>query len=85
MAEKIVTDKKQAVPALFGKENYMWIIAGLVVMLLGLVLMAGGDSKDPNVFHKDEVYSFRRITIAPIVILIGLGIEVFAIFRKPKA
>jgi len=85
MAEKILTDKKQAAPTLFGKENYVWIVGGLVVMLLGLVLMAGGDSKDPNVFHKEEVYSFRRITIAPIVILIGLAIEVFAIFRKPKS
>jgi hypothetical protein len=87
MAEKS-TDKKQVVsapaPSLFGKENYIWIVGGLIVMLLGLVLMAGGDSKDPNVFHKDEVYSVRRITIAPIVILIGLAIEVFAIFRKPK-
>jgi hypothetical protein len=85
MAEKLTTDKKQTAPAFFGKENYIWVVAGLVVMLLGLVLMSGGDSKDPNVFHKNEVYSFRRITLAPIVILLGLGIEVFAIFRKPKA
>ncbi|WP_315820415.1 DUF3098 domain-containing protein [Paraflavitalea speifideaquila] len=53
-------------------------------MLLGLLLMAGGNSKDPNIFTDNEVYSFRRITVAPIVILLGLGIEVFAIFRKPK-
>lgn len=85
MAEKLTTDKKQTPNTLFGKENYIWIFAGLVVMLLGLLLMAGGNSKDPNVFTNDEVYSFRRITLAPIVILLGLGIEVFAIFRKPKA
>lgn len=85
MAEKLTTEKKQTPNTLFGKENYIWIIAGLAVMLLGLLLMAGGNSKDPNVFTDNEVYSTRRITIAPILILLGLGIEVFAIFRKPKA
>ncbi|NII23778.1 DUF3098 domain-containing protein [Pseudoflavitalea sp. X16] len=85
MAEKLTTDKKQTSSTLFGKENYIWIVAGLAVMLLGLLLMAGGNSKDPNVFTNDEVYSVRRITVAPILILLGLGIEVFAIFRKPKS
>ena len=47
--------------------------------------MAGGRSDDPNVFNKDEIYSFRRITLAPIVILAGFVVEIFAIFRKPKA
>jgi hypothetical protein len=47
--------------------------------------MSGGKSADPNVFKNEEVYSFRRITIAPILILLGLGIEVYAIFKKPKA
>jgi hypothetical protein len=70
---------------LFGKENYIWILAGLAVMLLGIILMAGGKSQDPNVFRDSDVYSTTRITIAPILILLGLGIEVFAIFRKPKA
>lgn len=85
MAEKLTTDKKQEPNVLFGKENYKWIVIGLGVMLLGLALMIGGNSKDPNVFTNTEVYSFRRITLAPILILAGLGIEVFAIFRKPKA
>ncbi|MBL7697831.1 MAG: DUF3098 domain-containing protein [Chitinophagaceae bacterium] len=69
---------------LFGKENYVWIIAGLAVIALGLILMAGGKSDDPNVFNPKEVYSFTRITVAPILILLGLALEVFAIFRKPK-
>jgi hypothetical protein len=69
---------------LFGKENYIWIIAGLAVIALGLILMAGGKSDDPNVFNPKEVYSFTRITIAPILILLGLAMEVFAIFRKPR-
>jgi hypothetical protein len=70
---------------LFGKENYLWIIVGIVVIAIGLFLMAGGKSNDPNKFDPKEVYSTTRITVAPIVILLGLGLEVFAIFRKPKA
>jgi hypothetical protein len=69
---------------LFGKENYMWIAGGLAVIALGLILMAGGKSDDPNVFNANEVYSKTRITVAPILILLGLAMEVFAIFRKPK-
>jgi hypothetical protein len=71
-------------PGLFTRENYKWMIIGVVVMALGFILMSGGKSTDPTVFSDDQVYSFRRITLAPILILIGLGIEVFAIFRKPK-
>jgi hypothetical protein len=69
---------------LFEKTNLRWMLIGVVVMAVGFILMAGGKSPDPNVFDKDQVYSFRRITIAPIVILAGLVIEIFAIFRKPK-
>ena len=71
--------------ALFGRDNYKWMIIGIVLVAVGILLMAGGKSADPNVFKSDEVYSFRRITLAPIIILIGLGIEVYAIFKKPKA
>jgi hypothetical protein len=82
-----MNEKKQA-PAqttLFGRENYKWMLIGVAVMALGFFLMAGGKSDDPNVFKREEVYSTTRITIAPILILLGLGIEVFAIFRKPKS
>ena len=81
-----MADKKELAArkssALFGKENYKWMIIGLVVMVIGLLLMIGGKSKDPNVFADSEVYSFRRITLAPILILVGLGLEIFAIFRR---
>ncbi|RYZ30718.1 MAG: DUF3098 domain-containing protein [Chitinophagaceae bacterium] len=80
-------DKKQTVATsnkLFGRENYIWIIAGLAMIALGLALMAGGKSDDPNVFNATEVYSKTRLTVAPLLILLGLGLEVFAIFRKPK-
>lgn len=83
-----MTDKKQLAArkssALFGKENYKWMIIGLVVMIAGLLLMIGGKHDDPNQFNPKEVYSFRRITLAPIIILAGLALEVFAIFRNPE-
>jgi hypothetical protein len=59
------------------------MIAGIVVILIGFLLMVGGGSKDPNVFNP-EIFSTQRITIAPIVVLIGFAIEVFAIVYKPK-
>ena len=69
---------------LFEKTNYTWMLIGAAVMIIGFLLMAGGRSEDPNVFNPNEVYGFRRITIAPIVILAGLVIEIYAIFRQPK-
>ncbi|HZH65885.1 MAG TPA: DUF3098 domain-containing protein [Flavisolibacter sp.] len=76
--------KRVQAASLFGKENFKWMLIGVGVLILGFILMAGGHSDDPTVFNKDEVYSTRRITIAPIVILIGLVIEIYAIFRQPK-
>lgn len=69
---------------MFNKENYKWMLLGLAVMALGMILMAGGKSNDPSVFDKTKVYSTTRITIAPILILAGLVIEIFAIFKQPK-
>jgi len=70
--------------SIFEKDNYLWMIGAIVIMAIGLFLMAGGKSNDPNQFHPEQVYSTTRITIAPILILAGLVIEIFAIFRKPK-
>jgi hypothetical protein len=69
---------------MFSRENYLWMLAGAVIIAIGLLLMAGGKSDDPNVFNEKEVYSTTRITIAPILIILGLIVEMFAIFRKPK-
>ena len=68
---------------LFDKGNYMWMIGGVVLIVLGFILMAGGKSEDPNTFNYAEVYSARRITVAPILILIGFAVEVYAIMKKP--
>jgi hypothetical protein len=62
----------------FGPMNFKIMIAGILVILVGFLLMMGGGSEDPNVFNP-EIFSSRRITVAPIVVLLGFAIEVFAI------
>lgn len=79
---KLTTAKNAGV--LFTKENQKWMIIGGVLIVLGFILMSGGKS-DPNEFDPSKVYSPLRITIAPILILAGLGLEVFAIMKKPKS
>lgn len=69
---------------IFGKDNLRWMLIGLVVIAIGLVLMAGGKGDDPNVFAENEVYSMKRITLAPLLIVAGLLIEVYAIMKKSK-
>ena len=69
---------------LFGKENYIWMLGGLVLLALGFFLMNGGKSVDPKVFDTKEVYSTTRITVAPILIIAGFIIEIVAIMKKPK-
>ncbi|MCX6211739.1 MAG: DUF3098 domain-containing protein [Bacteroidetes bacterium] len=66
----------------FGKSNYTWMLVGAALIILGMFLMSGGKSTDPNVFNESEVYSFRRITLAPMVIVAGFIVEIFAIFKK---
>ncbi len=85
MAKQIKTAGPGNYKPLFGKENYRWMAIGLGLVVLGLLLMIGGKSQDPNVFNTSEVYSFRRITVAPILILAGLALEIVGIFKKPKA
>ena len=90
MAEKkpattTTTVKTTSTTSLFDKQNLWLMLLGVGIIALGMLLMVGGRSADPNTFNYDEVYSTRRITIAPILIIIGLGIEIYAIFKKPKA
>ncbi|MFN5375029.1 MAG: DUF3098 domain-containing protein [Chitinophagaceae bacterium] len=69
---------------LFGKQNLMWMLIGAIVIILGFFLMAGGKTEDPNIFNEAEVYSTTRITIAPLLIVAGLIIEIYAIMKKGK-
>jgi len=68
---------------LFSKRNYMIMFIGLAVIALGFILMAGGGSDDPNVFNP-EIYSWRRIRLAPTLVIVGLGIQIYAILANPK-
>ena len=68
---------------LFGKKNYTIMLIGLVFIAVGFALMAGGGSDDPNIFN-EEIYNFRRIRLAPTLVLIGLAIEIYAIMATKK-
>ncbi len=68
----------------FSKDNYIFMGIGLALIFLGFILMAGGKSADPNVFNGEELYSFRRITLAPILVLLGFAVEGYAILKKPS-
>jgi len=76
--------KKNMQAPLFTKDNLIWMLIGGVVMAIGFVLLSGGKTTDPSVFDTKQVYSTTRITIAPILIMAGLIIEIFAIFKKSK-
>ena len=68
---------------LFGNRNYKFMILGLIFIAVGFILMSGGGSDDPNVFN-EEIYNFRRIRLAPMLVITGFIIEVYAILTKPN-
>ncbi len=81
------TKKKDTLPKAefaLGQENYYLLIIGFVIIIIGFLLMAGGKSENPNVFNTNAIFSFRRITLAPIVVLFGFVFEIYAIMKKPK-
>lgn len=66
------------------KENYKLMLIGFGIIVIGFILMSGGKSSDPNVFNEEALYSFRRITLAPIVVIGGFIFEIYAIMKRPK-
>ena len=76
-------EKKATVDFAFGRENYRIMLIGLALIVLGFALMTGGGSENPNVWNPD-IFSFRRITLAPVLVILGFVIEVFAIIKKAK-
>lgn len=68
---------------LFGKKNYVFMLIGIAFIAIGFIFMAGGGSDDPNVFN-EEIYNWQRIRLAPTLVIIGLGIEIYAILADPK-
>ena len=68
---------------IFGRKNYKFMFIGLACIVLGFILMSGGGSDDPNIFN-DAIFSWRRIRLAPTLVLIGFGIQVYAILLNPN-
>lgn len=80
MKEKKQTEKSEF---LFEKKNYTLMLIGIAIIAVGFILMAGGGSDDPAVFN-EAIYNFRRIRLAPTLVIIGLGVEIYAIMAKSK-
>jgi len=76
------TAAKKPKELIFKKENYIIMGAGAGLIVLGMLLMAGGSMPSPDVWDDSLIYSFRRTVLAPFVILAGLGVEIFAIFKR---
>jgi membrane-bound ClpP family serine protease len=82
MSKKIKTEGKKLDFAL-GRENYILLLIGFAIIVFGFLLMIGGKAENPNEFN-EEIFSFRRITLAPIIVLFGFIFEIYAIMKKPK-
>ncbi len=80
--QKYASEQQPKQEFIFQRKNYMFMFIGIALIALGFILMSGGGSDDPNVFNPD-IYNFRRIRLAPTLVLIGLGIEVYAILLNP--
>ena len=80
---KNLKNEQEEVKMPFGRDNYLWVIIGLAFLLIGFILMIGGGSDNPDVFN-EAIFNFRRLTLAPILVLIGFGIQIYAIMKRPK-
>lgn len=81
MVTKKEDDKKPGFA--LGRENYKLMAIGFAIIIVGFILMAGGRSDDPKVFS-EEIFSFRRITVAPLIVLAGFVFEIYAIMKRPR-
>jgi hypothetical protein len=85
MAKKTEIKEREIDPGFaLGKDNYIYLLIGFCIIILGFLLMIGGKSANPEVFNGKEIFSFRRITLAPVVVLIGFGFEIWAIMKKTR-
>lgn len=81
-AAKKKVEKDDNTPQMpFSKSNYIWVLVGVALIALGFILMVGGGSDNPNVFN-DSMFGFRRLTLAPILCLLGFAVEIYAIMKK---
>ena len=84
MSEKKQGEEFKKPEFIFHSKNYKFMLIGIAFIVLGFILMAGGGSEDPNVFNP-EIYSWRRIRLAPALVLLGFAIEVYAILLNPDS
>lgn len=82
MAKK-AKEVKEDIGFALNRENYKLMAIGFAVIVVGFILLSGGGSDDPNVFSED-IFNFRRLTIAPIVLFLGFAFEIYAIMKKPN-
>ena len=68
---------------LFSKRNYRFLLLSMALIAFGFILMAGGGSEDPNFFNP-EIFNFRRIRLAPTIVLMGFGLAIYAILMPKK-
>ena len=78
-----MSDQSPKKEFLFSKRNYRFLLLSLAVIALGFIIMAGGGSEDPNIFNP-EIFNFRRIRLAPTIVLMGFGLAIYAILMPPK-
>ncbi|CAI8179138.1 MAG: Uncharacterised protein [Flavobacteriaceae bacterium] len=78
-----MSQESQKKVILFGKRNYKFLLLSLSLIAIGFILMSGGGSDDPNVFNP-EIFNFRRIRLAPTIVLLGFGVAIYAILMPPK-
>ena len=81
--KKVADNNEGQKPMPFGKQNYIIVLIGLALIIVGFILMRGGGSSDPNVFN-EKMFDFQHITLAPILVLVGFVVEIVAIFWKGK-
>lgn len=78
-----MSDQSPKKEFLFSKRNYRFLLLSLAVIALGFIIMAGGGSEDPNIFNP-EIFNFRRIRLAPTIVLMGFGLAIYSILLPPK-
>lgn len=81
-SRKTKVQRSEPVAMLYKRENFLWMGAGAALVVLGMLLMLGGAMPSPDVWDDSVIYSFRRTVLAPFVIVLGLGVEIYAIFKK---
>jgi len=85
MSKETTTERNSAIPFGMNASNYKWLIIGVVFNIIGFALMIGGGSADKTVFLEEEIFSHRRITLAPALVVIGYIIILYGIMKKNKS